>query len=395
MTTTLPSASLEGRLAAQEADPYHIPAARQALEEAVVAQFRELARGLFADMLLRGETPNEDAWWYQYASLHQPTTRPAADDFAAGLEKAGSLGFRGATAPPGELQFLFQTLRGSWSSLYAKQAMETDREIPEFQAFRKSFPTDVALRRVRVISPAEALETRIRIYGGTVDLWQEGRINRQLSDLGSNIRYTIEGARQHRMDKVRAVVGQPAAAPEGTPNFVLGECAPTSAVGRALFLEIEREFAVSPYLGSAPGYAEGMKAVVRRSVPWRLIAIDPGGHELYHALTAEDQGSGLTSWHAVLRDDLCRFCQTPRTFEKIAYEFSRVFGFNMAVAVGVSQGPLSANRIAGDGYPPGESPAQVSLYGIVERLCEDGLLVLKDGAYYCSLFEEGRRWHLA
>jgi hypothetical protein len=51
--------------------------------------------------------------------------------------------------------------------------------------------------------------------------------------------------------------------------------------------------------------------------------------------------------------------------------------------------------MAGNGYPTGESPEELPLHRIVESLREDELLIVKDGSYYCPLFEEGRRWHLA
>jgi hypothetical protein len=393
--TELLSADLTRRLEAQEADPYHIPAARQALEEAVVAQFRAVARGLLADQILRGQVPDDDVWWYQYASLHEPLAAPEPDVFEAGLETLGSMGFQDRTAPWEETQFLFQTVGGSLTAASAKRAAETDRDIPAFREFRKSFPMDVAMRRVRTIAPAEAAEIRIRVYGGEVDLWQEGRINRQLADLGSSIRCAIEGAREYRIRKIRAMVGQDVEHMAEAPLFVLGEAGVASAVARAAFVEIEREFAVSPYLGRAPGFAEGKKAVVRRTVPWRLFGIDPGGHELYHAWTDPDQGSGLKSWHAVLRDDICRYCQTPRKFENIAYQFSRAFGFDLRFAAAMSRGVLSNRPMAGNGYPTGESPEELPLHRIVESLREDELLIVKDGSYYCPLLEEGRRWHLA
>lgn len=393
-TTGLLEDDLIRQIEAQEADPHHIPAARQVLEEALVAQFRAAARGLFADQLLRGEVPDDDTWWYQYASLHEPLAPPTPDDMAVVLEQLGARGFQEPTTPWEHAQVLFQTVRESLTALSVKRARETDRDIPAFQAFRKSFPADVALRRVRRIEPAEAKEIRVRIYGGEVDLYQEGRINRQLSDLGSSFRYSIEGAREYRIRKIRALVGMDAAGAADAPKFVLGEAAPVSAVGRATFVEIEREFAVSPYLRGELGYSEGMKAVVRRAVLWRL-PIDPGGHELNHALGNLDQSSGLVSWHAVLRDDICRYCQTPRKWENIAYQFSRGFGFNMQLAIAISQGPISQRAIPGNGYPPGESPEELPLHRIVENLREDGLLILRDGSYYCPLFEEGRRWHLA
>ncbi len=394
MAQLLPG-ELARRLDAQEADPYHIPAARQALEEALVLQFRAMAQGLFADRLLRGEVPDDDAWWYQYASLRAPLAPSSPDEFTAGLERIGEMGFQFLpTTPWEELQVLFQTVRASFTARSVKNAAETGRDVPEFQAFRKSFPLDAALRRVRRIAPAEAKEIRIRIYGGAVDPWREGRINRQLRELGSSLRYCIDGARTERIGRIRAIVGLKATGAADLPRFVIGEAVPSSAVGRASLVEFEREFAVSPYLGSEPGYSEGMRAVVRRAVRWRL-PIDPGDHELYHALTDPDQGSGLVSWHAVLREDICRYCQTPRRLENIAYQFSRAFGYNMPLAVALSQGPLSSRAIPGNGYPPGESPEELPLHRIIEKLREDELVIPKDGSYYCPLFEEGRRWHTA
>lgn len=369
------------RLEAQEANPYHIPEARQALEEALMTQFRAVAKGLSADRLLRGWVPDDDEWWYQYASLHEPLASPPQDDISAGFKQVTEVFIQDLVEMPWEeAQLSYQTQRQCMVSLFYERAAKTDRGIPGFQAFRDAFPLDVVLRRVKRIAPADTGEIRIRIYGGSVDLWQEGRINRQLRDLGSSMRYCIEGARDYRMRRVRSLIGLNVDGTKVPPGFVLGEASPVSAVGCCAFVELVREFAVSPYLGAAPGYSEGIKAVVRRVVPLRL-PIDPGGHELGHAVVAPDQGSQLASLPAVLREDICRYCQIPRKLGSIAYQFSLAFGSYIGAL--------------GHGFPLDVAPEKPTLHLIIKKLCEDELLVVNDGEYYCPLFEDGRRWHLA
>jgi len=391
---TFPADALE-RLEAQDADPHHIPAARQALEEALVVQLRTVAQGLLADQLLRGVQPDDDQWWYQYASLREPLAPPPDGGLMAALEQIGERTFQLLPALPWTDAFvLFHTSRESLSQVFMKRAFAANREDPAFQAFRKSFALDTALRRVGAVAPSAAQQIRVRIYGGDVDLWQEGRINRQLRDLGSSFRYWIDGGRRHRIAQSRAAIGESPSGAAELPCFLFGDAAPVSAIGFAALLDFEREFAVSPYLKISIGYAEGTTAVIRRVVPQRL-PIDPPGHELYHAMTHDDQSSALRSWHAVLRDDICRYCRTPRSLGNIAFQFSRAFGFDMPWAVAMSHGPMSRKAIRGDGFPPGESPDELPLHVIVQKLCEHELLVLQDGKYYCPLFEEGLRWHLA
>src|SRR5262249_4210737 len=73
---------LEEKLKQHESDRTHIPEARTILEAAVVAQFRALARGLFAERLsCEGAARiSDEVWWQQYRSLYDPMAADLSDD---------------------------------------------------------------------------------------------------------------------------------------------------------------------------------------------------------------------------------------------------------------------------------------------------------------------------
>ncbi|MCW5979896.1 MAG: tetratricopeptide repeat protein [Bryobacteraceae bacterium] len=323
-------------LAREEAGPHNIPAARQALENALVFQLRRIARGLLADRILRSMALSGLGWWHQYASLHDISAEePALDD-------------------------------------------------PAFLRFRDAFIQDVLHRRVARIRPEQLLETKLRVLGGECFFWQEGRVNQQLADLGSSCRLVVVNAERARLHRAAQILNE-RHPPPMIRSFLFGAVGPSTAWAKFSFYEVGREFAVSPYLNElSPAFAFECRGVSRQAVPRRFLdtVIAPEGHEIWHLIEKSPFGSrrGLTSWKAIMCEDLCRYLQQPRTLHEMLIEFHAVFDFSNGLYTG--------------SFPPGEQPQP--LPDLLGGMCQDGLAVTRDGGrYYSPIFEEGRRWLLA
>jgi hypothetical protein len=383
---------LDRRLSEQEADPFHPESARLALEEALIYQFRNLARGLFADMILRKGEASGKQWWSQYASeLDCSPTEPDAKvanllllvDSQMQMPEMWDIPLMGEDGA----EVFFHSLSQIRRETHLEKNLSLETDTPDFQAYRKQFTQGVALRRAPRVSREDLREVRIRIFGGEVPLWHEGRINRQLRDLGSSFRYWMPGSARMRIHESRVLVGESNVSEDIPLKFLFGEAEPPSAIGKVLTFIFTREFAVSPYLEESVGHREGSRVVVRRSLPHSLlhVMISPLGHELGHIADKDlDPQGGLPSVRAVLRDDLCCYCRQPRSLAEIAFDFSEA----ICSACFFSNWPGM--------FPPRETAEVYRLSTLLNELIRDGLLTRTDeGNYLCPLFLEGRRWHLA
>ncbi len=362
---------LESRLAWQEAHPDDIPAARKALESALVFQLKTLAQGLLAYRLLRGHSVSLWNWWHQYLC-----TLDAVDNRYPTLDAA------------------------------------------EFLAFRRRFAQEIALRRVRPLTLAELHEATVRVYGGYARAWEEGRINRQLVTLGSSFRFLNVGAALGRVNRIQHLLGK-RRAPLAEGRFLFGRVGPVTAVGKAVVFDFEREFAVSPLLpGRAEAFQDQARVVVRRTI--LRIEIEKETHkgsragltrteerlrsrrhlclihELQHVSDCDLFGisggpfpGGMSTWQAAIRQDLCRFAQTPRSLE----EFRSAFDEELRDLLAAFVEPWS--RLLPKELASAIREKPYSVEEEVEAMLHEGILVVEGaGKVYCPLFERGRIWRL-
>jgi hypothetical protein len=349
---------LELQLIEQETKRNDMPAAKRVLEAAIIFQFRALADGLLADLLLRNQVINNLEWWFQY--LSKVDTR----------------------------------------SQYLPDLQDSD-----FIAFRKQFSQSIFLRQTRRVTVADLGSARIRFFGGHTDFWQDGRINRQLANLGSSLRLIVTGSHSQRENRIRSLLGQRPVDISGT-RFILGQIGPISAVPRAALFDFENEFALSPYVpGMVSGLTDQARIVVRQ-IPIRVEVeetirsgeIVPSayeerlrelrraviGHEARHVLfDARRMSNGLSlvnSWLNAIREDICRFTQTPRLLDEVREAFAEVFDPPNDWDAPFINAPLNHG---------------CTLEGEVQRmLAERILLVGSDGKLLCPLYQEGRPWTL-
>lgn len=334
---------------------------RQDLEMALIKQYREIAQGLLADRLLReGDIP-ERAWWHQFCSLrHPPST------------------------------------------------LAENYDDHDFVAFKNEMFVAVAERRIRRIGLTELAARKITVKGVQLFCWQEGTINRQLAEAGSSLRLFMVGCDVARAGELLSILQEPAAEPIIPSHFILGEVSPMSAIGRANLFDFTREYAASPYLNpKSAGMHDSGRVALRQVIIGHIAAFrDDRLETLYNAMerlgTAEGsareevvsngvlshelreffrmfpQGSAnFPSWRAIVRDDLCRFAQTPRTLAEIQKTFCRAFE-------GLGAG-VHALHIAL--FPAGESPVDQPLAKILYELRQEGLILIDDtGCWHCPAY---------
>jgi len=334
---------------------------RQDLERALIKQYREIAQGLLADRLLReGDIP-ERAWWHQFCSLRHPPSTPAEN-----------------------------------------------YDDEDFVAFKNEMFVAVAERRIRRIGLTELAARKITIKGVQLFCWQEGTINRQLAEAGSSLRLFMVGCDVARADELLSILQEPASEPIVPSHFILGEVNPMSAIGRANLFDFTREYAASPYLNpDSAGMHDSGRVALRQVIIGHMAAFrDDKLEMLYEATGLLEAGAGPTreelisnyvlanelgefmvkfpqgsanfpSWLAIVRDDLCRFAQTPRTLAEIQMTFCRAFE-------GLGAG-VHALHIAL--FPAGESPVDQPLAKILYELRQEGLILIDDtGCWHCPAY---------
>jgi hypothetical protein len=370
---------------------------REALEQSLISQYREIALGLLADRLAQGDDLSERGWWQQFCSQRR--------------------------APPPYVE---------------------DEDDAEFQAFQDEIFQAVASRKIKPISPADLLTRSITIYGARIPCWQEGTINRHLAEIGSSLRLFMAGTDVARATKLLSMLGHSPADPVHPADFILGYVKPMTALAKANFFDFAEELAISPYLNpDSPGLHDQGRVVLRdflirrctefhdtQPVPTleevkqqlgpgellRLALIEEAarreggsiednsreetaeycralnitwedmmgngmlGHELGHMMQRFPHGvpGPFSSWKAIMRDDICRFAQTPRTSQEMGAAFRRNFE---------GLGEKKYYPFFLGMFPPGDSPTEYPLEKIVAELVKDRLLTkLPDESYHFAGF---------
>jgi hypothetical protein len=338
---------LEDKLAASEADPTHIPAARDALEAALTWQLRVISLALLADRLMQsspGRRPSRDVWWHQYTlntkgySVFRP---PDDDDDAAGL-----------------------------------------------RTFRQELAAQIAKGVIRRLRPADAPDLALRVLGGYAGLGDEGHVNAQLMALGSDCHYLVEPGEKLRAARAAALASLPHTPFGHGIIFFFGLVEPATVIGRIRFIRFTAELAVSPYENpDSPLFYRNGRLVARHFTGAELLHAGLYGHEFTHIVMdlIDNPRRGVPSWRAIVRQDLCRYLRQPRTAEEIqAAFFPSWLG---------PHGELESMVIpAQSWFPAGEAPAGNPIGGLVDELVKDGLAERRDGRFVCRLYEEGRRW---
>jgi hypothetical protein len=281
--------------------------ARQVLESALTYQFRVIADGILAHLLLQKRTFNNLDWWCQYLCK-----KNTVKNYLPNLNNL------------------------------------------DFIQFKKQFVKDVALRQIRPLKPTDLTEIKIRILGGEVNLWQEGRINRQLINLGSSLRLLVLDSHLARLNCFRELMKKPPKSID-VNRFIFGKIAPISVFAGAALFNFEHEHAVSPHIpGNAGGLTNLSRIVIRQIVQRMKIESTVGTdnnsseefeeklqthllytllHESFHIDQFSYQmssQSALKSWIDAIREDICRFTQIPRSVEEIRKTFEEIFSISLS-----------------------------------------------------------------
>lgn len=336
---------------------------REELEQSLIAQFRAIALGLVADRLMRDHDLPERTWWHQFCSQRRP--------------------------PPPFLE---------------------NPDDPEFRTFQDDITAAVASRRIARIKPTDLMARTVQIHGADISFWQEGAINRHLAEIGSSLRLFIVGSDVARAAHLLSTLNRPVSEPIVPSHFILGEVRPMTALGKANFFDFTREYAISPYLNPdsagmhdngricmrqvLTGHAAEFQETQDATEPLRKLT-DPDikargvtreeyissgllGHEFGELWQMFPPGMPalFTSWNAIVRDDICRFTQTPRTIDEIWRTFRRAF-----------EGLGGSYEMFSLAFPPGESPTEQAFQKTIADLLNDGLLqACPDNRYQFSGF---------
>jgi hypothetical protein len=348
------------------------------LEEALVWQFRLVSRGLLAGRLLRETDLDELGWWHQYRA--QQEQMPASIEESFSTDLLANL----AHMTPSD---------GLKAEDFIRQAEEFRKpflnDLEVTREFTHRFKTDVVWGKVAPIELTELSDYPIRIYGGSVAMWQEGKINRQLASLGSFFRLWFGKSWQMRIDRLRSVLGELVAQGPQSGSFIFGIARIPSCLGPAIFFDFEREFAVSPYTGSSsPGLVDRDRIIMRRQFLSQPVASTTPllGHEFWH-IWQQGPGDGefsfLSSWSSVWKQDICAFFQKPRSITDLVFclELSGASRQNYLVNWPVF-------------FPAAENPEEYPIERLIAELRGAGLLLdgNNPGELYCPLFEEGKKW---
>ena len=375
------SDSLEKEMVTQESDRRHIPHARETLERALITQFQAIADGLLADLILRRESVDTFFWAAQYLTRHSPN-------------EADHWGFR-------ETDPNMTAERKVAVGLAANHPQAIDE-------YKKSFYLRVARREIRRVHPNDLATLTVRIYGGRVQVWQEGRINTQLARLGSDLRLYVAQADMLRTADLLTKLGSPPKEPPKISVFLLGVVRPCTSYFKAQLLEFDHEYAVSPYIHStSPGFTEQCRIVLRHRF-WHGIVLNMSyaGHAwshnalamgfakaiLCHEIGHIHQNYGFaygytvpghySAWRPVIRSDICRFARVPRKPGEIYMAFHQTF----------DDLELS-NQLSLWLLPWQEPNEDLKLMSIIQELLLDELLErTEDERLVCRLYDDGKEW---
>jgi hypothetical protein len=403
--------SLEEEMAVEEADRSHIPQARAVLERALITQFQCIAEGLLANRILNRHEVNELTWVAQYLSRHDPdeAERWRVREPEAKAESGGE---------------------GGLASALRQMAVAFRAEHPPaIGEYKRTFYLRVSRREVRRVSPDELAKLSVRIYGGRVPVWQEGRINGQLARLGSDLRLFIASADILRTADLMAKLGVPPKEPPNLAVFLLGVARPCTSAFKVQLFEFDHEYAVSPYIhSSSPGLVDQCRIVLRHKFWHGTVMNYPANsviveglaqpildHELWHIVQRYGfvVPGHFAAWRPVMRNDICRFAREPKMRGEIYKAFYKTFDqfeMNPQLALGL--------------LPPDEPKDKLRLADLLDELLADGLLEWtkdeKDGSrrgsgwklvgvvsgwlnprdssveakIVCHLYDDGRAWSI-
>jgi hypothetical protein len=363
--TAIPEA-LELRLKAHETKRDDAAGAREALEEAVLLQVREIADGLLADILLRGGPVDGRAWWCQFLSRQEHPARYLPD-----------------------------------------------LQDNEFRAYRQDFAQSIAVNRIARVGLDGLADVQVRVLGGRCRFADEGRLNGQLARLGSSLRLVLVGGSRQRMARMRSLLDQkPDAGEPLDGRFILGRVGPISYFcGASLYL-FEREFAVSPYMeAGASGFSDETRIVVRQDVlrggveeklrergsdgshdAEELLRMDIAAVLVHEAVHSRHQGAQvspgtgpLTVWRNAAREDLLRFAQIPHTLEEFRTVFAESFG-EKGTKMNIMMGDMFDIRRPGEGF---------TVERELEALRSERLLFVdREDRYFSTIYGRGQPWTL-
>jgi hypothetical protein len=210
---------LQTEMNSHESNRSDVQKAREVLEEALIVQFRTLANGLFARLILQGSPIDNLCWWQHYLSQ---IDRP--------------------------IQY------------------KPDFTAPSFIMFRKAFIQNIASHHIKPLTLSQLHNIQIRIFGGYVNLWNDVEINHQLAQLGSNLRLAFPGSRGVGINRTLAIIQKlPPISIDG--QFILGRISYVTNSLLGPILDFNLEYAISPYMPpTASALAYDPNVVLRRIV---------------------------------------------------------------------------------------------------------------------------------
>lgn len=349
----------EGELEYQESRPFNISGAREVLEKALTEQFRNLADAVLAALLLKNVPISELTWW-QY----------------------------------------FLTRAVEVNSYYP------DHHTQSFVDFRNALVRDIATRKVKALSFSDLGKVEIRIFGGFVKLWDEGKINKQLARLGSSYRFTFLGSHALTVNRLLELLRPELAQENNDPRFIWGEVDHLTATPFGLRFNYIKELAISPLMDEGgEGFNFDTTVVIRENlIRSRLELSDPEilndakkyevlfdlakvhvtVHELLHAASFHSKLSRPyreAFWSDDLKRDICRFTQLAREPKELRDAFAYI-----PVSLVVDE----LNKYL-------EQDKQINLAHFFESLLEEmkgrGLIEeTPEGKFFSSIYEDGKIW---
>ena len=205
----------------------------------------------------------------------------------------------------------------------------------KFKKFCEEFVDNISTRRVKIISPSELARIQIRIFGGEVYLWNDVQINKQLVLLGSEHRLFFAGAHdvtyQHIQELLEVKSDQFIDC-----RFIFGTIGSISTLALVRVLDFNQELAVSPFtnlpylgtnnIGCAFYDIQGSQIIIRRMV--MNLSSDTNilsstlSHEMGHIPQIQRQNFIQNGyWLDDIKHDICRFVQSPKTLFEVRKEF--------------------------------------------------------------------------
>jgi len=278
------SNDLEVNLQYQEKRKDDIVSARYALEKALIYQFRQLSKGLFAFALLK-ELPTCSRKMF-YLSQE--------DDIS----------------------------------------MSSDELLTKYM---ENLLKDAITNKFSVIQLNKLNDIDIRIYNRYVKLWDTMEINEQLAQLGSSLRLFFAGIEDLAVSRIGQIIGMESNR-KIDARFILGNIGEISSTYCGEVFDFIDEKAISPFLDdSALGFAIEDIIVIRRCLINQTLSETDDDknftdkythtfmHEFLHSLSYSlklNLPFGSFLWEKYMERDLLRYLQNPRSKTDIEKYFS-------------------------------------------------------------------------